>query len=129
MYEHRTQSILSRAQFIRRMMEHGLAAVFLMAASLTLGVVGYHHFCGLGWIDSFLNASMILGGMGPVNPIETTPGKLFAAFYALFSGIAFLVVAGILIAPLAHRILHYLHLEEDETSSRHRHYDELISKS
>lgn len=129
MYEHRTKPILSRSRFIKRMMEHGFAAFLLMLVSLAIGVFGYHRICRLSWVDSLLNAAMILGGMGPVNPIDSTAGKLFAAFYALFSGVIFLVVVGILIAPLAHRILHFLHLEEDETSARRREYDELTSKS
>jgi hypothetical protein len=74
-------------------------------------VAGYHFTAGLPFLDSLLNASMILGGMGPVNELYTTGAKIFASFYSLFSGIAFLVVAGILIAPLAHRLLHRLHLE------------------
>lgn len=129
MYEHRKEPILARHRFYQRMIEHGFAAVIVMLFSLSLGILGYHNICGLSLVDSLLNASMILGGMGPVNPIETTPGKLFAAFYALFSGVIFLVVAGILIAPLAHRILHYLHLEADDEQARGRQYDDLVSKT
>lgn len=128
MYEHRSHPILTRSRFFRRMMKHGLAAFLMMNGSLALGVVGYHYICRMGWIDSILNAAMILGGMGPVSPIENNAGKLFAAFYALFSGVVFLVVVGIMLAPLAHRILHYLHLEEDDASFRQRSLDNLAGK-
>jgi hypothetical protein len=83
-----------------------------MALSLGLGVLGYHLTEGLSWLDSLLNASMILGGMGPVDVLHTPAGKLFASFYALFSGAVFLGMAGIVVAPIAHRLLHRLHLEE-----------------
>ncbi len=128
MYEHRSHPVLTRSRFFRRMIKHGLTAFLLLGGSLGLGIVGYHSICGMGWIDSILNASMILGGMGPVSPIENDSGKLFAAFYALFSGVIFLVVVGIMLAPMAHRILHYLHLEEDETTSRQRSLDSLTGK-
>ncbi len=78
--------------------------------SLSIGVAGYRITEGFSWIDSLLNASMILGGMGPVNELMTAEGKLFASFYALFSGIIFLVAAGLIVAPVAHRIMHRLHL-------------------
>jgi hypothetical protein len=81
---------------------------------------GYHFIAGLAWVDAILNAAMILGGMGPVDPILTTEGKLFAAGYALFSGVVFLVAAGVFGAPLLHRILHHFHLEIDETPAPDR---------
>ncbi len=93
-------------------MRHILLSACLVFGSLAISVVGYHSFEQLPWIDSLLNASMILGGMGPVTELHTAGGKLFASFYALFSGIVFLVTAGIVIAPIAHRLLHRLHLEE-----------------
>ncbi len=80
--------------------------------ALGIGVIGYHVFVGLPWIDALLDASMILGGMGPVNPITTTSGKLFASFYALFSGLFFIAAAGVLLAPFLHRLLHRFHLEQ-----------------
>lgn len=79
-----------------------------------MGVLGYHLFENLPWIDSLVNAAMILGGMGPVNELHTNGGKLFASFYALYSGIVFLVSVGIILAPLYHRFLHRFHLEEEE---------------
>jgi hypothetical protein len=111
-YEHRTEPLLPRREFYRRLMRHGLVALVLMASSLGLGVLGYHLTEGLSWLDSLLNASMILGGMGPVAVLRTPAGKLFASFYALFSGAVFLGMAGIVVAPIAHRLLHRLHLEE-----------------
>ena len=86
----------------------------IVVFSLVLGSVGYHRLGGLPWIDSLLNASMILAGMGPVDPLRTTAAKLFASFYALYSGIAFLTMVAILMAPLLHRFLHKLHLEVAE---------------
>ena len=117
-YEHRTQPLLPRQLFLRRMLGHALLGLILILGSLTLGILGYHYLEGLSWLDALLNASMILGGMGPVAELHTVAGKLFASFYALFSGAIFLVIVGILIAPVAHRILHRLHLEVpgEETS-------------
>jgi hypothetical protein len=82
-----------------------------MLGSLAFGVCGYHFLERLPWIDSLLDASMILGGMGPVDPIRTTAGKLFASFYALYSGLAIIAVVGILIAPIVHRVFHKFHIE------------------
>lgn len=110
-YEHRSQALLPRALFLRRMAWHGLVAGGLLLSALAIGVLGYHLTERLSWVDSILNASMILGGMGPVNTMDTVAGKLFASAYALFSGVAFLVTVGILVAPLAHRLLHRLHLD------------------
>lgn len=110
-YEHRSQALLPRELFLRRMMWHSLVAGGLLLSALAIGVLGYHLTERLSWVDSVLNASMILGGMGPVNPMETVAGKLFASAYALFSGVAFLATVGILVAPLAHRLLHKLHLD------------------
>ncbi len=92
-----------------------LLAMGVLLAAWGIGIFGYHFIAGLTWIDAVLNAAMILGGMGPVNPILTTAGKLFAAGYALFSGVVFLMAAGVIGAPLLHRILHHFHLEIDET--------------
>jgi hypothetical protein len=87
----------------------------LILGALGLGTFGYHYLEGLPWIDAELNASMILSGMGPVAELHTTAGKLFASFYALFSGVAFIAIAGVLLAPVYHRFLHQFHLEiEDE---------------
>lgn len=115
MYEHKSQALLPRALFLRRLLGHVLLGVGFMTIALAIGILGYHFSEHLGWLDSLLNASMILGGMGPVNPLGTPAGKVFASFYALFSGVVFLAIAGIIVAPIAHRLLHRLHLEmQDE---------------
>jgi hypothetical protein len=88
----------------------GLAAC-VVAAVLFIGVSGYHWLGGFGWVDSLLEASMILGGMGPVNPVKTTGAKLFASGYALFSGLVFIAIMGIVLTPVVHRILHKFHVE------------------
>lgn len=113
-YEHKSQPLLPRRLFIIRMLWHGLSAGLFLVISLMIGVLGYHLTESLSWLESLLNAAMILGGMGPVDAIHTTGGKLFASFYALYSGVAFLAVASILIAPLAHRLLHRLHFESSQ---------------
>jgi len=115
MYEHRTQPLLPRHLFIRRMLRHGVLSLCVVFVSLGLGVVGYRVTEGFSWLDALLNASMILGGMGPVNELHTVAGKFFASAYALFSGVAFLATIGILVAPLAHRLLHSLHVEAGDT--------------
>jgi hypothetical protein len=117
LYEHKSHPLLPKKLFIRRLLGHGFAGFTVIAASLGIGILGYHMTEGLSWLDSLLNASMILGGMGPVNSLQTPAGKLFASFYALFSGIVFLLVAGILIAPVFHRFLHKLHLESQKKSN------------
>jgi hypothetical protein len=111
MFEHHRQPVLARPEFLRRVGRHTAAALLLVGASWLIGIIGYHALEGLSWIDSILNAAMILGGMGPVNPLRTDAGKLFASFYALFSGIVFLVSVAVLMAPLLHRMLHQLHVE------------------
>lgn len=98
--------------FIRRLLRFATLAAAVIAASLTLGVLGYRFIEGLSWVDAVLNASMILAGMGMVSELHTTGGKLFASAYALFSGIIFLTVAAILFTPLLHRLLHHFHLDE-----------------
>jgi len=110
-YEHKTEPLLPFRRFIARLMAHFSAGLLVIAGSLGLGVLGYHHFERLPWLDALLNASMILGGMGPVDPVRSTGGKAFASGYALFSGVVFLVVAGIIMAPAVHRLLHRLHFE------------------
>jgi hypothetical protein len=112
MYEHHKQPLANRRVFVRRLANNGLIALALLMFSLILGILGYHFFEHLSWIDSVLNASMILGGMGPVNPVKTIAGKLFASFYALYSGVVLLASIGVLAAPIFHRFLHRFHLSE-----------------
>jgi len=111
-YEHRSQPILSRSQFVQRILGHIFFALSLLVISLGIGVLGYHYSAGLSWLDALMNAAMILGGMGPVNVIAHDSGKLFATFYALYAGVAFLAISAVLIAPFAHRLLHRLHLDD-----------------
>ena len=110
----RSRNILPPKAFAKRMFKYFLISMAFMIFSLSVGVIGYHFFGGLGWIDSFYISSMILTGMGPTCELATTAGKVFSSFYALFSGIIFLTTAAIFISPLAHRMLHILHVEEDE---------------
>lgn len=112
MYEHHSEPLLPPSRFLIRVLRHGGVALLLLMGSLLIGILGYHWTEGLSWIDSLLNASMILGGMGPVDTLRTVPGKIFASAYSLFAGILFLVVAGILVVPVVHRFLHKLHLEK-----------------
>ncbi len=115
MFEHRSEPLLSRSAFLRRMAASAAAAFGLVAFSLATGVLGYHLLEGQSWIDALVNASMLLGGMGPVGDLHTTAGKLFASFYALYCGLVLIVAVGIVFAPLFHRFLHRFHLEvEDE---------------
>ncbi|MFO1528738.1 MAG: hypothetical protein U1F77_03125 [Kiritimatiellia bacterium] len=113
MYEHHTQPLLKPRAFLLRLLQHFGVALLVITPSLGVGVAGYHFTEGLGWLDSLLNASMILSGMGPVDVLKTQAGKAFASGYALFSGIVFMAVAGILLAPVTHRLLHRLHLEDE----------------
>jgi len=113
-YEHHSQPVLPRRLFIRRVIYHVLLALTVVTVSLAIGVLGYLFFAGLSWIDALMNAAMILGGMGPVNQLSTDSGKLFASFYALYAGVAFLALAAVLVAPFAHRLLHSLHLEKTD---------------
>jgi hypothetical protein len=117
MFENHQQPLLSRRDFLRRQARYTLIASVVVIGSLLIGVLGYHFLESLSWVDAFVNASMILGGMGPVNPLHTDAGKVFAGFYALYSGLIFLVVAAILIAPALHRFLHNLHIESDSDNS------------
>jgi hypothetical protein len=113
-FEHRTKPLLSWKAFARRQLSYVWFSFLILLFSLGIGTTGYHIFGSLSWIDSFLNASMILAGMGPVDHMESTMGKLFSAFYALFSGISFISFVGVLFAPLYHRFLHKLHLDIEE---------------
>jgi len=114
-YEHRGQPLLPRHHFYRRLARHGLAGLGLIAVALGIGVVGYHAIAGLGWVDSIHNASMILAGMGPVDPMPNPRSKLFASAYAIFSGVVFLGTVGVFLSPIVHRFLHRFHFETDET--------------
>ena len=112
-----THRLMPWPMFLRRAAVHFAVGLGGIVLAVAIGVLGYHLLAKLPWVDSFLNASMILGGMGPVDKLETTPAKLFAAFYALFSGLVFIALMGIVLAPWAHRILHRFHMDEDDGGS------------
>ena len=112
-FEHRQQRLLPWPKFIHRMARSAAVAGTLIVVPLALGVAGYHWIARLTWIDSLLNASMILTGMGPVSPLSSVGAKLFASIYAIFSGVAFLTTVGVLLAPVFHRFLHKFHLGEE----------------
>lgn len=118
MFEHKRDKLLPWPRFIGRLVISFLLAMSIVAAALSIGVLGYHFIVHLAWIDALLNASMILTGMGPVAPMTDVPSKLFASAYALFSGVVFLSGLGIVLAPIFHRILHKFHLDDaDEQDS------------
>ncbi len=110
-YESRRQPVASRRHFARRLALSIAAAASIIGLSLVAGILGYRYLEGMSWLDAFLNAAMILGGMGPVDPLKTSAGKLFAGCYALYSGFIALVAIGIVLAPIAHRILHRFHVD------------------
>jgi hypothetical protein len=113
MYEPHHHRPITRAQFLRRLAGHVGAAGGLVVVSLLLGMAGYAYFEGLGWLDAFLNAAMLLGGEGPIDPLRTPGGKLFAGFYALYSGVVFLAVIALVLAPVIHRLLHKFHWDRE----------------
>jgi len=113
MYEHHKQPLAKRRVFAKRLALNGFIGLAILLISLAFGIIGYHFLEGLSWVDSLLNAAMILGGMGPVNPVATVAGKIFASFYALYSGVVLLAAVGILATPIFHRFLHRFHLAED----------------
>jgi hypothetical protein len=113
-FETKHEPLLSRRAFAKRLARNFAAASLLIGISLIIGMVGYHHFEQMAWIDAFVNAAMILSGMGPVGQLQTWSGKLFAGLYALYSGLALIVATGILIAPVVHRLLHRFHVETEK---------------
>jgi hypothetical protein len=119
--ERKSSPLASFKVFLWRLGRNFVATLGVVGFSLTLGTLGYHYLGHVGWVDGFLNAAMILTGMGPVDRMETTPGKLFAAFYALYSGLAFLTMVAVLITPIYHRFIHTFNLEIEPTTSNDDH--------
>jgi len=113
MFEHRTKPLLPRKEYYRRLMQHAVLGILVITVSLGIGMTGYHVFEKLPWVDAFVNAAMILSGMGPVATLQTDGGKIFAGCYALFSGIALITILGIIFATVIHRFLHKFHLEDE----------------
>ena len=114
MFEHHHEKLLSRSKFLKRFAKYASISIGLIVASLILGMFGYHSFARLSWIDSFLNAAMLMGGMGPINVLSSDAGKVFAGFYALYCGMVLLIAVGIFAAPIVHRFLHHFHLESEK---------------
>ena len=112
MYERHSEKLLPAPEFAARVARHLLLALGLIGVSLSVGMGGYRWIARMSWIDAFLNASMLLGGMGPVGELPTDSAKLFAGLYALYSGLVLIFSAGIILAPIGHRILHSLHLDD-----------------
>ena len=112
MYERHGHPVLPVGRFLQRMLVHVLWVALLIGGSLALGMAGYMALAHMSFVDAFLNAAMLLGGMGPVGDLPNDAAKIFAGVYALYAGIVFIASAGILIAPVAHRVLHTLHLEK-----------------
>jgi hypothetical protein len=114
MFEKARTPLATRKKFLNRVLRNLLWSSYIVVFSLLIGTLGYHFIAELGWVDSFYNSSMILTGMGPTNAITCVSGKIFASFYALFSGLAFLTTMAVFLAPLAHRFMHKFHLEDEE---------------
>ena len=114
LFERHNEKLLPRRKFIRRLLKYASIAVGLVLVSLVIGMAGYHLFEGLSWVDSFLNAAMLMGGMGPVNAFQTDSGKIFAGVYALYCGMILLIAVGIFAVPVVHRFLHHFHLESEK---------------
>ena len=114
MYEHRHQPLLSYRGYVFRLTRHVLGALALLSVTLALGMAGYHWLEHLSWVDAYVNATMLLGGMGPVSELHTDAGKIFAGTYALFAGLVFLLAIGVILAPVLHRAVHRFHLDEKE---------------
>jgi disulfide bond formation protein DsbB len=113
-YEQRKHQLLTRKDFAVRVARHFGIAVQILGLGLGIGILGYHFVAELSWIDSLLNASMILAGMGPVDSLHSSAAKVFASCYAMFSGLAFIGIASLIVAPFAHRLLHRFHLDSDD---------------
>jgi hypothetical protein len=113
MYERRSQPLLQGRLFARRVARSVSTGALIILASLIVGMLGYHWLENMAWIDAFANASMILSGMGPLVPLKTDAGKLFAGLYAIYSGLAVILIAGVMFAPVVHRFLHKFHLDPD----------------
>lgn len=114
MFENRRAPLLPRSIFFARLTRSISVGLLLVLISLWIGMLGYHYFEKMSWVDAFANAAMILSGMGPLTILQTVSGKLFAGFYALFSGLALLIIIGVILAPVVHRFLHKFHLEEED---------------
>jgi len=114
MLEKRHEPLAPRFEFIIRVVRFVGVGLFLITVALGIGMLGYRYFEGMSWVDAFANAAMILSGMGPFGPLTTKGGKIFAGFYALFSGLAFISIIGLIFVPVVHRFIHKYHLADDK---------------
>lgn len=112
MFESKEKPVISRGEFISRLFGWASITILVVAISLFAGMAGYHYLENMPWIDAFLNAAMILGGMGPVDPLTTEAGKIFASFYAIYSGFFMVICGGLFLAPIFHRVLHKFHSDD-----------------
>jgi hypothetical protein len=113
-FEHHTKPVASTAAFVGRLTNNVMSALVLIAVALGAGMAGYHATTGMSWIDAFLNAAMLLGGMGPVSPLDNDGAKLFAGIYALVCGLLIVITSGVILAPILHRVLHAMHAQTDD---------------
>ena len=113
-YEKKREAIASKSVFYSRLTGNGVWSLLVVVGSLLFGSWGYMYFEHMSWIDAFTNAAMILSGMGQISPLTTAGGKIFASLYAIASGLLLFVLAGLMLAPIYHRILHRFHVEEDD---------------
>lgn len=114
MFEHRYEKVAPLSVFLKRMIGSAGLGLALLLVALFIGISGYHWLDGLDWVDSLLEASMILGGMGPINPLTNTSAKIFASLYALFSGVVFIALMGLLLTPVIHRLMHKFHVKDSD---------------
>jgi len=114
MFEHHHEKLMPRNLFLRRLAKYALISLGLILVSLLIGMLGYNTLNGYSWVDSFLNAAMLMGGMGPVGTLHSDAGKVFAGIYALYCGLIELIAIGIFAAPIIHRFLHHFHLENEQ---------------
>jgi len=114
MIENKNTPLMPRHVFVRRVTRLALKGVMVLVASLGVGMLGYHYFEGVGWVDAYVDAAMILSGMGPLGELKTTGGKIFAGTYALFSGVVLLTTIGVFLAPIVQRLFHRFHLANEE---------------
>lgn len=116
MFEKKRDRLLPRAQFIIRFIYSTAIGLIIVLLALLMGMWGYHYFQPMSWVDAFVNAAMILSGMGPVSPLTTVGGKIFAGIYALFSGFAIILIVGIIFSPVVHRFFHKFLLDSDDNN-------------
>lgn len=119
-YEHRRDPLATPSLFVKRIVGSLVVALVLILVALAIGIAGYRFIAGFGWIDSLLEASMILGGMGPVNQLTNDTAKIFASVYALFSGLILIALMGIILSPVAHRVMHKFHVDEKDVNQRQK---------